>query len=305
MKLKLLETLDVQLKINRITKEEYSQLKDKIIIFEEIKTQTELQLAISELKDEIEKNKPEEDNETEWTDENTLEPEGEEWGVSDRKFKVLCSIDESIRHDKDINYGLYLVLKSLTEYDEIQANGIKVGYDTINMNLYTLEDLGKMVKGARGNMSADTVGKQLRLMEDRGIIIVEKIGRKYNQILIKKNVQGEKGLMLNNKLIQILSSVLKNDALKVYIYLLNLQEQRKLNNYTNDFVLTAETIFKGSFGREPKTTSDTDLKKVYAIMKGLDSIHLVDKVTQRRTNKDGSISQRYKINNIKPPREPK
>jgi len=98
---------------------------------------------------------------------------------------------------------------------------------------------------------------------------------------------------------------LKNDALKVYIYLLNLQEQRRINNYTNDFVLSAERIFIGAFGREPKTTSDTDLKKVYAIMKGLDAIHLVDKITQTRTNKDGSISKRYKINKIKPPREPK
>ena len=219
------------------------------------------------------------------------------WGNIDRQFNVLCSIDESIRHDKDINYSLYLVLKSLTEYESLESD-----YDIVNMKLYTLKEIGQMVKGARGFLSDDTVGKQLHIMDMKGIIKIEKIGKRYDRILIPKISSGEKGLMLNNKVISNLSSVLKSDAMKVYIYLLNWQEQRIRNRYTNEPVISAEAIFRGAFGKEPKTSSDVDLKKIYSIMDGLDSISLIDKEVKTSRNPEGKFSKIYKINRVKLPR---
>lgn len=222
------------------------------------------------------------------------------WRDIDRQFDVLCSIEENIRHDKDINYSLYLVLKSLTEYESLESD-----YDIVNMKLYTLKEIGQMVKGARGFLSDDTVGKQLQIMEKKGIINIEKIGKKYDRILFPKIASGEKGIMLNNKVIFNLSSALKSDAMKVYIYLLNWQEQRKRNRYTNEPIISAETIFRGAFGKEPKPSSDVDMKKIYAVIDGLDSISLIDKeVKTRRNPTTGKFSKIYKINNVKLPRQP-
>lgn len=222
------------------------------------------------------------------------------WGNIDRQFDVLCSIDESIRHDKDINYSLYLVLKSLTEYKSLEGD-----YDIVNMKVYTLKEIGQMVKGSRGFLSDDTVGKQLKVMEKKGIIKIQKTGKKYDSILIPKIASGEKGIILNNKVICSLSSVLKSDAMKVYIYLLNWQEQRIRNRYTNEPVISADTIFRGAFGKESKVSSDVDLKKIYAVMEGLDSISLIDKeVKTRRNPTTGKFSKIYKINKVNPPRQP-
>lgn len=228
------------------------------------------------------------------------------WGNIDRQFNVLCSIDESIRCAKDINYSLYLVLKSLTEYESLESD-----YDIVNMKLYTLREIGQMVKGARGFLSDDTVGKQLQAMENKGIINIEKIGKKYDRILIPKIATGEKGIMLNNKVISNLSSVLKPDAMKVYIYLLNWQEQRVRCGYTNEPVISAEAIFRGAFGKEPKTSSDVDLKKIYTIMGGLDTItlidkeiSLIDKEVKTRRNPEGKFSKIYKINKVRVPKQP-
>lgn len=222
------------------------------------------------------------------------------WGDIDRQFDVLCSIEENIRHDKDINYSLYLVLKSLTEYKSLEGD-----YDIVNMKVYTLKEIGQMVKGARGFLSDDTVGKQLQIMEKKGIINIEKVGKKYDRILFPKIASGEKGIMLNNKVIFNLSSALKSDAMKVYIYLLNWQEQRKRNRYTNEPIISAEAIFRGAFGKEPKPSSDVDMKKIYAVIDGLDSISLIDKeVKTRRNPTTGKFSKIYKINNVKLPRQP-
>lgn len=233
------------------------------------------------------------------------------WGENNPYFKVLLSKDASIFHDEDIDYTVYMALKSMTSYDSIIGeHGMDIGYDTVNMKLYTLNDITNLVVGKKegSNITRQYLTKQLSLMQEKGIIEIEKTGKKYTQILIKKVQKGEIGIKLTNRTIQALSTVLKSDAMKVYIYLLDLRIYSSRQN--KPLIINAKTIFKGAFGRDavidPKKKDNYDLRKIYNLLDGLDSLGLVDKETKTTRNKEtGEITKIYKINQVKRPREPK
>ena len=209
-------------------------------------------------------------------------------------FNVLLSMDENIMHNDKIDYTGYCLLKSLSEFDPIQKDGFTVGVDTVNLKINTLEDIGKKLKTQKGYASRNTMREILKTLEENNIITIVKNGNRYQELLINKVQKGEKGIMLTNRTIQGLSSVLKSDALKVYMYLLS--KKLYFNKTKRPFIVSAATISKGALG---KGDTKTDKERIYKIIDGLRALDLADIKTKSDPKNNTRV---YKIEYIKMPK---
>lgn len=218
-------------------------------------------------------------------------------------FNVLLSMDSNIMHNPDIDYTVYVVLKSKTEYDVLQKEGLNVDMDTVNLFVNSPEELGELVRLNKGKAkfaSAKYIRNQLNKMQDHNILEIEKVKNKYKAVYINKVKKGEKGIMLSNQTIQNLSAVLTSDAMKIYMYLLS--KKLYFNKTGKPFIVNASTISRDALGIEVKTESD--LRRVYRVIKGLDTIHLLDRETKTTKDKNtGKITKIYKINKVVMPKD--
>lgn len=232
-------------------------------------------------------------------------------------FKVLLSLE--LLKDKDINYNVYAVLKTLTNYVGMDDRDfISDIYDTVDMAKFKLKDIAKLImspredlkkEGAEKGMTTKLLSRELELLDSKGYIILNKepvYNKDKTKIMRYKNIsidipkvqKGEKAIMLNSETIKNLSSVLNSDSLKIYLWLLSKYRHFKANK--RDFITTTKGIYEGVY-QEPIQTG-YDSKKLQRIIKGLYSIHLIDYNYAFKTDAEGNTYKLYWITEVKEPR---
>lgn len=226
-------------------------------------------------------------------------------------FKVLLSLE--LLKDKDINYNVYAVLKTLTNYVGLDDRDfISDIFDTVDMTKFTLNKIASMIKSPRDKKNTITrqiLSKELDILEQKGYIIQTKepvynkdktkiMRYKSISIDIPKVRRGEKAIMLNSETIKNLSSVLNSDSLKVYLWLLS--KFRYFKASKKDFITTTKGIYEGIY-QEPINTG-YDSKKLQRIIKGLYSIHLINYKYAFKTDTEGNVYKLYWITEVKEPR---
>lgn len=112
------------------------------------------------------------------------------------------------------------------------------------------------------------------------------------------NYYNERAVKIDSNTYRYLSKVLRPDALKVYLYMLD--KNRYFKKTQKVWKINALTIFKDVFGAKEQY-SQYDVKKIYEIISGLSVLDIVNKDTEV-SNSTGKWTGIYIIKNVKEPK---
>lgn len=115
---------------------------------------------------------------------------------------------------------------------------------------------------------------------------------------IHVNYNNKIAVKIDSNTYRYLSKVLRPDALKVYLYMLD--KNRHFKKTQKVWKINALTIFKDVFGAKEQY-SQYDVKKIYEIIAGLSVLDIVNKDTEV-SNSTGKWTGIYIIKNVKEPK---
>lgn len=241
-----------------------------------------------------------------------------------RIFPILINMDFTIFNEHKLSLPLYMYLCSETEFikEEDKIKDIllerhhkykapKGFYKKISQELLSM-DARKTKDGEEAHPKTADLKAALKYLEEKGLVQViynshpnGKLKTTIDTIYIKKLenkeqkkrmakkkridnifIQGDRGIMLDNRIIKALIRTFRADSLKVFLYIFSKKAWvQKTNKKDTNFYVNASNILKDVYGIEESSQTRSQLVKVYTILSDLKTLGFIKVDTEVKKEK--------------------
>lgn len=223
---------------------------------------------------------------------------------------VFITMDDAIENPLLRDYNLYKAPKGL--------------YKRLSEELLSMDDR-KTKTGEQAHPKADHIKEALAYLEGQGLIFIEfnshpdgrpkttvkniyikklKSKEEKKEIAMRKGasdnkrVQGDKGVMLDNRILKALTRTFRTDSLKVYLYIFSKKAWvQKNNKKDSNFYVNASNILEDVYNIPKEEQTKYQLMKIYTVLSDLKTLGFikVDTEVQRDKikNKDDILFYSY------------
>lgn len=241
-----------------------------------------------------------------------------------RIFPILINMDFTIFNGHKLSLPLYMYLCSETEFikEEDKIKDIlleryhiykapKGFYKKISQELLSM-DARKTKDGEEAHPKTADLKAALKYLEEKGLvqviynshpngklkttidcIYIKKLENKEQKKRMAKNkgidnifIQGDRGIMLDNRIIKALIRTFRADSLKVFLYIFSKKAWvQKTNKKDTNFYVNASNILKDVYGIEESSQTRSQLVKVYTILSDLKTLGFIKVDTEVKKEK--------------------